>query len=84
MITDKQIVITQRLLANHDFIKNSSGDEWSQIVAEQRGMIEDLMKAKSESALQVVLPIAKEMSADGENPQLILAVAVEISIGENS
>jgi len=81
--TRKKIFITERLYAAHEAMKKLHGPAWSDIVAEYRPHIEDLMKVQKLSALQVVLPIAKGMSQDGKNPILILAVAVEITIANN-
>ena len=76
----KTLAIAQGLETLREAMAICCGGKWEEIVAEQRPMFEDIMRSDGHgNPLLVALPIAKKMKANGEKPDLILAVAAEIA-----
>lgn len=84
-MTAKQLRICADMLDNRDVMKRLYGERWAEVTAEHRELIRKRMILTGESnPLKAVLPIAKSMDAAGENPALLLAVAVDMSEGESN
>lgn len=63
-----------------DTMKSIHGTKWKDIVAEQQPLIERLMIQQGHrNPLQAIIPVVKQMHADGTCPFLVLAVATEMS-----
>lgn len=66
---------------NYLLMKRLHGPKWSQIVSDTKPSILKFMElTKTTNPLEAILPIAKQMSAAGENPMTMIAVACEISL----
>lgn len=78
---DDNLKTAQGLEKIRDAMKSIFGDEWEEIIAEQSPIIEQIMTRDGHNnPLKAVLPAAKQMRADGQDPLLILAVATEMCI----
>lgn len=76
----RAIEVSGKLITIRDTMKRILGPEkWAKKVAEIRPKIEALMKRRRlDNVLAVVLPVAHEMSEDGQSPAMLLAVACEM------
>jgi hypothetical protein len=75
----RAVRVSDKLIETRDGIKRLLAEKWPEKLREIRPVIEWLMTRQgSDNALEVVLPIAKEMSADGHSPAMLLAVACEM------
>lgn len=75
----RAVRVSDKLLETRDGVKRLLGDKWPEKIREIRPAIEALMaKQRSDNPLEVVLPVAKEMSDDGHSPAVLLAVACEM------
>ena len=74
------IGISNQLLDNLNVQKRLHGSRWGEVMADLGTALELHMKATGETnPLNAALPIAKKMSAAGENPMIFLAVATELA-----
>jgi hypothetical protein len=63
----------------HDEVKRIYIDEWAEIVAEQKPLIEQLMsRQKTDNPLSAVLPVCKGIPRSDPSRLLLLAVAAEM------
>ena len=76
----RAVEVSCKLITTRDTVKRLLGPEkWARKVAEIRPQIEALMKRRHlNNVLAVVLPVAHEMSEDGQSPAMLLAVACEM------
>ena len=76
----RAVEVSGKLIETRDTMKRLLGPEkWAKKVAEIRPQIEALMKRRRlDNVLAVVLPVAHEMSEDGQSPAMLLAVACEM------
>jgi hypothetical protein len=76
----RAIEVSGKLITTRDTMKRILGPEkWAKNVAEIRPQIEALMKRRRlDNVLAAVLPVAQEMSAAGQAPAMLLAVACEM------
>lgn len=73
------VEVSAKLLEARDACKLLLGHKWPARVEEYSAAIRELMrKARTESVLDAVLPVAKAMSAAGDSPMVLLAVACEM------
>jgi len=80
VLTEKQIMIAASMFQLRDSMKRLYAAEWQKKIVPFRGMIiEEMERTGNSNPLSAVIPIAKEMSAKGHNPALLMAVAVEIA-----
>ena len=75
----KVIQVSEKLMERLEFMRRILGDKWADRAAEIKPAIQALMeKVGSDNPLEVVLPVAKEMSAENNDPSMLLAVATEM------
>ena len=80
MLTEKQIVIAAKMFELRDTMKRLLGEKWDAKTADMRAILSGVMRETGDNnPLSAVLPIAKAMSAAGENPALLMAVAVDMA-----
>ena len=78
--TNQEQELALKLAENHAAVKRLLGHRWIPRVTELRPVIAGYMRrAKTTNHLEAVLPVAKMMAAAGHAPNLLLAVAVELS-----
>jgi len=61
-------------------MKQLHGDKWPERAAPYRAVLNGVIGTEGCSVLEAALPIAKAMSAAGETPVMLLAVAAEMLI----
>jgi len=59
-------------------MKRLHGDKWEERAAPYRAVLNGVIGTEGCSVLEAALPIAKAMSAAGESPVMLLAVAAEM------
>lgn len=80
MLTSKQITIAAKMFELRDSMKRLYADRWPTVAAPYREMIAGAMECSGDkNPLSAVIPLAKDMSAKGHNPTLLMAVAVEMA-----
>lgn len=80
MLTSKQIVIAAKMVELRYTMKRLYGERWPTVIAPYREMIAGAMEGSGDSnPLSAVIPLAKDMSENGHNPTLLMAVAVEMA-----
>lgn len=80
MTSEKKIEVAAKLIEARDAMKRLLGPSgWAQGVGTWRPAIEARMKSmNTDNVLATVLPVAQEMSAAGQAPAMLLAVACEM------
>lgn len=79
------ITISNQLLDNLSVQKRLHGSRWREVMADLGTALQLHMKATGESnPINAALPIAKKMSAAGENPMIFIAVATELANTPNN
>ena len=79
MLTAKQITIAAKMFDLRDAMKRLYADRWPTLAAPYREMIAGAMQGSGDNnALSAVIPLAKAMSANGHNPTLLMAVALDM------
>jgi len=74
------ITISNQLLDNLSVQKRLHGSRWRDVMADLGTALQLHMKATGETnPINAALPIAKKMSAAGENPMIFIAVATELA-----
>ena len=71
-----------RLEAALQTMKRLHGDKWDEKAAPYRAVLNGIMGTEGCSVLAAALPIAKDMSAAGKSPVMLLAVAAEMCAKE--
>lgn len=80
MLTQKQITIAAKMFELRDTMKRLYAERWQEVAAPYREMIAGAIKGSGDNnPLSAVLPLAKDMSAKGHNPTLLMAVAVDMA-----
>lgn len=80
MLTTKQLTIAAGMMKLRDTMKRLLGAEWPERTALHRAVLEKEMRDTNDhNPLSAVIPIAKKMQAAGENPTLLMAVAVDMA-----
>lgn len=79
-MTEKEINLASQMFELRDTMKRIYAERWPEVSAPYREMIAGAMEGSGDkNPLSAVLPIAKDMSAKGHNPMLLMAVAVEMA-----
>jgi hypothetical protein len=79
-MTNQQVIIATQMLDLRDTMKRLYGDRWDEVTADHRRIIAGAMaESGNDNPLSAVIPVAKKMSAAGENPSLLMAVAVDMA-----
>ena len=77
--------LTNQLLDNLNVQKRLHGERWPEVMADLGTALQLRMKTTGETdAINAALPIAKKMSAAGENPMIFIAVATELANTPNN
>lgn len=83
-MTTKQITIAAKMLELRDTMKARHGQDWKHRSHPYRVLIQDAMdRTNNNNPLSAVIPMAKDMSAQGHNPTMLMAVAVDMSEDDN-
>ena len=81
---EENLETATRLEQLRSAMKSVYGEQWEEIIAEQRPIIESLMERDGHNnPIKAVIPVAKQMRADGHDPLLVLAVAAELIYRQN-
>jgi hypothetical protein len=81
MNTLKKIELSEKLLLIHETMKRMHGENWPEASKPYRYALLDAVKMDGEiNILQAAIRIGKNMLERGQNPMMILAVAIEIEI----
>ena len=79
-MTIKEITIAAKMFELRDTMKLLHGDLWPNRSFPYRVLIQAAMdRTKTSNPLRAVIPIAKDMSNEGHNPAMLIAVAVEMA-----
>lgn len=80
MLTEKQITIAAGMFELRDSMKRLYGESWSEVTKELRCTLTLVMqRTRNDNPLSAVIPIAKDMQANGHSPVLLMAVAVDMA-----
>lgn len=79
-LLEPQYAMAVKLIEVRNMLKRLHGDRWSERMQPLRAKLRELMDVTgNNNPLAVAIPAAKEMSAAGENPMLLIAVAVDMA-----
>ena len=79
---ERVVGLSNQLLDNLSVMKQLHGERWPEVMADLGASLQHWMKTTGETnAFNAVFPIVKDMSAAGQNPLLLIAVATEIAKG---
>lgn len=77
---DRRAVMAAALAKQHREVSESHGFRWPEVVAHHRGVIAEAMELRgTTNPLVAGVALAAEMLRRGKNPEVIMAVAVEIA-----
>lgn len=80
MLTQKKIEIAAKMFELRDTMKRLYGATWGEVTKEYRCTLTLVMqRTGNTNPLSAVIPLAKDMSANGHNPTLLMAVAVDMA-----
>lgn len=79
-LTPKKIAIAAQMLELRDAMKRLYGEKWGDVTKDYRCTLALVMeRTGNTNPLSAVIPLAKDMSANGHNPLLLMSVAVDMA-----
>jgi hypothetical protein len=79
-MVDHRVTIAAALAKQHREVSESHGERWTEVVTSHRGVITEAMEIRgTANPLVAGVALAADILRRGQNPETILAVAVEIA-----